>query len=75
MQQIEIDGFSVAKTKFVYIDVKMSGFTRSSIYTVRLKKNGAVLNVNRKSISHLIRLNRTPLAAATVHVSYALPAV
>ena len=37
--------------------------------------NGAVSNVNNKFISHLARAQRTPLAAATVQVSHALPAV
>ena len=36
--------------------------------------NGAVSKVN-KFISHLTRAKRTPLAAATVRVSHALPAV
>jgi hypothetical protein len=45
------------------------------IYTVRSQKNGAVLNVNKKSISHLTRVKRTPSASATVEVSLALPAV
>ena len=31
--------------------------------------NGAVLNVNKKSISHLTRAKRTPSAAATVPVN------
>jgi hypothetical protein len=38
-------------------------------------KNGAVSKVNRKFISHLTRPQRTPLAAANVQVSHALPAV
>ena len=37
--------------------------------------NGAVSKVNKKFISHLTRAQRTPLAAATVQVSHALPAV
>ena len=37
--------------------------------------NGAVSKVNKKFISHLTRAQRTPSAAATVQVSYALPAV
>ena len=37
--------------------------------------NGAVSKVNKKCISHLTRAQRTPLAAATVQVSHALPAV
>ena len=37
--------------------------------------NGAVSKVNKKFISHLIRAKCTPLAAATVQVSHALPAV
>jgi hypothetical protein len=39
------------------------------------QKNGAVSNVNKKFISHLTRAQRTLSAAATVQVSYALPAV
>jgi hypothetical protein len=39
------------------------------------QKNGAVSKVNKKSISHLTRVTRTPLAAATVQVSHVLPAV
>ena len=37
--------------------------------------NGAVSRVNKKFISHLTRAKRTPLAAATVQVSHALPGV
>ena len=37
--------------------------------------NGAVSKVNKKFVSHLTRAQRTPLAAATVQVSHALPAV
>ena len=37
--------------------------------------NGAVSKVNKKFISHLTRAKHTPLAAATVQVSHALPAV
>ena len=37
--------------------------------------NGAVSKVNKKFISHLTRAKRTPLAAATVLVSHALPAI
>ena len=37
--------------------------------------SGAVSKVNKKFISQLIRAQRTPSAAATVQVSYALPAV
>ena len=37
--------------------------------------NGAVSKVNKKFISHLTRAKCTPLAAATVQVSHALPAV
>ena len=45
------------------------------VYTVCLQMNGAVSKVNKKFISHLTRAQRTPLAAATVQVSHALPAV
>ena len=46
-----------------------------TIYTEYTQKNGAVSKVNKKFISHLIRAQRTPSAAATVQVSHALPAV
>jgi len=39
------------------------------------QKNGVVSKVNKKSISHLTRAQRTPSAAATIQVSHALPAV
>jgi hypothetical protein len=44
-------------------------------YTGYSQNNGAVSNVNKKSISQLTRVKRTPSAAATVQVSHALPAV
>ena len=44
-------------------------------YTGYTQKNGAVSKVNNKFISHLIRAQRTPSAAATVQVSHALPEV
>jgi len=44
-------------------------------YTGCTQKNGAVLKVNKKFISHLTRAQRTPSAAETVQVSHALPAV
>ena len=37
--------------------------------------NGAVSKVNKKFIYQLTQAKRTPLAAATVQVSHALPAV
>ena len=37
--------------------------------------NGAVSKVNKKFISHLTRAKPIPLAAATIQVSHALPAV
>ena len=40
-----------------------------------LYKNGAVSKVIKKFFSHLTRAKRTPLAAVTVQVSRALPAV
>ena len=40
-----------------------------------LQINGAVSEVSKKCISHLTRAQRTPLAAATVQVSHALPGV
>jgi len=42
-------------------------------YTGYTQKNGAVSRVNKKFISHLIRAQSTPSAAATVQVSHALP--
>ena len=48
---------------------------RTENSTVRLQMNGAVSKVNNKFISHLTRAKRTPLAAATIQVSHALPAV
>ena len=44
-------------------------------YTGCLQKNGAVSKIYKKFISHLTRAKRTPLAAATVQVSHALPVV
>jgi hypothetical protein len=44
-------------------------------YTVRSQTNGEVSKVNKKFISHLTRVKRTPSAAVTVQVSRALPAV
>ena len=49
--------------------------TNECLYTGCLQMNGAVSEVNKKFISHLSRAKRTPLAAATVQVSHALPAV
>ena len=48
---------------------------RSASYTGYTQKNGAVSKVTKKLISHFTRAQRTPSAAATVQVSYALPAV
>jgi len=44
-------------------------------YTGYTQKNGVVSKVNKNFISHLIRAQYTPSAAATVQVSHALPAV
>jgi hypothetical protein len=41
-------------------------------YTGCLQKNGAVSKINKKFISHLTRAKRTPSAAVTVQVFYAL---
>jgi hypothetical protein len=57
-----------SKLSFSYVVIHCS-------YTVRSNKNGAVSKVNNKCISHLIRAQRTPSAAATVQVSHALPVV
>jgi hypothetical protein len=45
------------------------------VNTVRSQNNGVVSKVNKKSISHLTLVKRTPSAAATVQVSRVLPAV
>ena len=46
-----------------------------AVSTGCLQMNGAVSKVNKKFISRLTRAKRTPLAAATVQVSHALPGV
>ena len=56
--------FLVIYSKFHYR--KYAGYTQ---------KNGAVLKVNKKFISHLIWAQSTPSAAATVQVFHVLPAV
>jgi hypothetical protein len=43
--------------------------------TGRTQKNGTVSKVNKNFMSHITRAQHTPSAAATVHVSHALPAV
>jgi hypothetical protein len=43
--------------------------------TGHTQKNGAVSKVDKKFMSHITRAQHTPSAAATVHVSHALPAV
>jgi hypothetical protein len=53
----------------------MNIIVNSVEYTEYTQKNGAILKVNKKFISHLSRTQRTPSAAATVQVSRALPAV
>ena len=52
-----------------------SNHTLNPSYTGCLQKNGAVSKINKKFISHLTRAKPTPLAAAIVQVSHALPAV
>jgi hypothetical protein len=47
-------------------------WTDRNPYTRCLQKNGAVLKINKKFISHLTRTKRTPSAVATVQVFYAL---
>jgi hypothetical protein len=65
-----------ANLNFCYIiSIFFSCFHPPFSYTVRSKKNGAVSKVNKKYISHLTRVQRTPSAAETVQVSHALPAV
>ena len=44
-------------------------------YTECLQKNGTVSKIKKKFISYLTRAQRTPLAAANVQVSDALPAI
>jgi len=58
---------------YVYIYIYIST-TQKGLNTGYTQKNGAVSKVN-KFISHLTRAQRTPSAAATVHVSHALPTV
>jgi hypothetical protein len=41
-------------------------------YTEYIQKNGAILKVNKKFIYHLKWTQRTPLAAETVQISFAL---
>jgi len=55
-----------------FVEEKMLRCCYNTGYT---QKNCAVSNVNKKFISHLTRAQHTPSAAATVHVSHALPAV
>jgi hypothetical protein len=43
--------------------------------TVRSQSNGSFSKVNKKYISRLTLVKRTPSAAATVQVSHALPVV
>ena len=61
----------------VFSDYLLCVYKIKSYYlnTGYLQMNGAVSKVNKKFISHLTRAQRTPLAAATVQVSHALPAV
>jgi hypothetical protein len=42
-----------------------------SAHTGYLQKNSAVSKVNKKSISQLTRVKRTPSAAITIQVSHA----
>ena len=60
----------ITKTECVYCAVGPG-----LVYTGYTQKNDAVSKVNKKFISHLTRAQRTPLAAANVQVSYALPTV
>jgi hypothetical protein len=53
----------------------MQFFKRHDSYTGYTQKNDSVSKVNKKFISHLTRAQHTLSAAATVHVSHALPAV
>jgi hypothetical protein len=55
----------------VIIPLHVSGllvahYQEVTMYTVRSQKNGAVSKVNKKSISNLTRVKRTPSAAVTV---------
>jgi len=57
---------------FTVLNLSNGSITKNKEYT---QKNGAVSKVNKKYISHLTRAQPTPSAAASVQVSYALPAV
>jgi hypothetical protein len=81
-----VQTFCILPTKYVYVmyvcEQKVilvrvllptnALFIRHTGYT---RRNGAGSKVNKKFISHLTRVQRTPSAAATVRVSHALPAV
>jgi hypothetical protein len=49
------------KKCFIFVNMNMN-----SVYTGYLQKNGAVLKFNKKSVSQLERVKRTPPAATTV---------
>ena len=62
--------------EFAYYSVLIGIKTNFTVCNTEcLQMNGAVSKVNKKFISHLTRAKRTPLAAAAVQVSHALPAV
>jgi hypothetical protein len=60
---------------YVYTCVRVWVCVYIYIFVGYAQKNGAVSKVNKKCISHLTLAQRTPSAAATVHVSRALQAV
>ena len=62
---------SAGNDVFLRAPIKMENVS----YTRCLQMNGAVSKVNKKFISHITRAQPTPLAAANVQVSRALPAV
>jgi glucuronosyltransferase len=74
---VEIGGLHISKPKplpQVRQVLMFLTFTNVLLYRVH-KKNGADSKVNKKSISHLTRVKRTPSEVATVQVSHVLPAV
>ena len=73
-------GTNLERTHFVCTvgqseDYFFNPLAPNDVHTGCLQMNGAVSKVNKKFISHFTRAKRIPLAAATVQVSHALPAV
>ena len=63
---------AVVVTKPTFRNFAKTPKNENTAYT---QNNGAVSKINKKFLSHLTRAQRTPSAAATVHVSQALLAV